>query len=253
MLQGTFEYAEMPTHPRNRLKEFVGVRSETPPFKEIPDGHPRTPVSPDRRFGARPHRRMWRWLGRENGRPLRDQDPAAAKKQLNGEKFVTIKGKGIDKEAGGEIAVDLSFAGDTATGSIGAEGMTLKLLKAGGKSYFKADKSFFESAGAPADAVSLIGDKWVVIDANDPASPRSGLHRQEGLLEGAAQARRQGRQGQGEEGQRRRLRRAEGQGRHVLFRQEGRPAGQPGRRVQRQGHAQLLLRQGRQGRGSLVR
>ena len=94
---------------------------------------------------------------------------AAAKKQLNGEKFVTIKGKGIDKEAGGEIAVDLSFAGDTATGSIGAEGMTLKLLKAGGKSYFKADKSFFESAGAPADAVSLIGDKWVVIDANDPS------------------------------------------------------------------------------------
>jgi hypothetical protein len=94
---------------------------------------------------------------------------AAAKKQLDGEKFVTIKGKGVDKEAGGEIAVDLSFAGETATGSIGAEGMTLKLLKAGGKSYFKADKSFFESAGAPADAISLIGDKWVVIDANDPS------------------------------------------------------------------------------------
>ncbi len=46
--------------------------------------------------------------------------------------------------------------------------MTFQVLKADGKSYFKADKSFFESSGAPADAVALIGDKWVVIDANDP-------------------------------------------------------------------------------------
>jgi hypothetical protein len=93
---------------------------------------------------------------------------AAAKKQLADEKFVTIKGSGIDEEAGEKISVDVSFADESATGSVSVSGMTLKLLKAGGKSYFKADKSFFESAGAPAEAVTQIGDKWVVIDPADP-------------------------------------------------------------------------------------
>ena len=93
---------------------------------------------------------------------------AAAKKQLAEEKFVTLKGKGADEEAGSEIAVDLSFAGETATGTVGVSGMTFELLKAGGKSYFKADDSFFESSGVPAETMQLISGKWVVIDANDP-------------------------------------------------------------------------------------
>ena len=93
---------------------------------------------------------------------------AAAKKQLAQEKYVTIKGSGRDEEAGETISVDLSFADQTATGTVGVSGMTLTLLKADGKSYFKADKSFFESAGAPAEAMKLIGDKWVVIDSADP-------------------------------------------------------------------------------------
>ena len=40
----------------------------------------------------------------------------------------------------------MSFAGDTASGTIGVDGMKLELLKADGKSYFKADKEFFESS-----------------------------------------------------------------------------------------------------------
>lgn len=92
---------------------------------------------------------------------------AAAKKQLAQEDFVTIEGKGTDEEAGTEIEVDLSFAGKTTSGSIEFGGMELELLKADGKAYFKADKSFFESSGAPAQAVALIDDKWVVINAND--------------------------------------------------------------------------------------
>lgn len=92
---------------------------------------------------------------------------AAAKKQLAQEDFVTVEGKGTDEEAGTELEVDLSFAGKSTSGSIEFGGMELELLKADGKSYFKADKSFFQSSGAPAEAVALIGDKWVVIDPND--------------------------------------------------------------------------------------
>jgi hypothetical protein len=92
---------------------------------------------------------------------------AAAKKQLAQEDFVTIEGKGTDKEAGTELEVDLSFAGKTASGSIHFSGLELELLKTNGKAYFKADKKFFESSGAPAQVMEQIGDKWVVIDAND--------------------------------------------------------------------------------------
>ena len=75
---------------------------------------------------------------------------AAAKKQLAQEDFVTVEGKGTDEEAGTELEVDLSFAGKSTSGSIEFGGMELELLKADGKSYFKADKSFFQSSGAPA-------------------------------------------------------------------------------------------------------
>lgn len=88
----------------------------------------------------------------------------AAEKQLAQEEFITVKGKGKDEDNGGEIAVDMSFAGKTASGTIEFNGMTLKILKADGKSYFKADKEFFESSGTPAETTDLIGDKWVAID-----------------------------------------------------------------------------------------
>jgi hypothetical protein len=94
---------------------------------------------------------------------------AAAKKQLAQEDFITIKGKGKDEGSGNEIAVDLSFAGKTASGTVEVAGLTLKVLKADGKSYFKADKSFFESSGLPAETMNLIGDKWVLIDASNPS------------------------------------------------------------------------------------
>ncbi|KQV74838.1 hypothetical protein ASC61_07395 [Aeromicrobium sp. Root344] len=87
-----------------------------------------------------------------------------AKKQLADQDFVTVKGKGSDKEAGQEIEVDLAFANKTADGSVKVSGMELQLLKADAKTYFKADKAFFESSGAPAEVMNLIGDKWVLID-----------------------------------------------------------------------------------------
>jgi hypothetical protein len=92
---------------------------------------------------------------------------AKAEKQLAEQDFVTIKGKGKDEDSGSEIEVDMSFAGETASGTVGVSGMTLEVLKADGKSYFKADKEFFESSGAPAEVMDLIGGKWVLIDPNN--------------------------------------------------------------------------------------
>ena len=92
---------------------------------------------------------------------------AKAEKQLAQQDFITIKGKGKDEESGSEIEVDMAFAGKTASGTVGIDGMTLEVLKADGKSYFKADKEFFKSSGAPAEATDLIGGKWVLIDPNN--------------------------------------------------------------------------------------
>jgi hypothetical protein len=93
---------------------------------------------------------------------------AAAKKQLAKEDFITVKGNGKNDDEGTELDVDMSFAGETADGSISVNGMEFQMLKAGGKSYFKADESFFQSSGAPAKAIELIGDKWILIDPNNP-------------------------------------------------------------------------------------
>lgn len=99
---------------------------------------------------------------------------AAAKKQLAKEEFITIEGKGVDKDAGTEIEVDLAFAGETAEGTVSVSGMELELLRADGKAYFKADKKFFESSGAPAETMDLIGDKWVVIDPSNASFAQIG-------------------------------------------------------------------------------
>jgi len=89
---------------------------------------------------------------------------AKAKKQLAQEDFITIKGKGTDGDSGQEITVDLAFAKKSVSGTIGVSGMELQVLKADGKSYFKADKEFFQSSGAPSAVMDAIGDKWVLID-----------------------------------------------------------------------------------------
>lgn len=96
-----------------------------------------------------------------------DKILARAEKRLAQEEFITVKGKGKDEKSSTEIDVDMSFAGETAAGTVGVSGMTLEVLKAEGKTYFKADKEFFESSGAPADVMDLIGGKWVLIDPSN--------------------------------------------------------------------------------------
>ena len=92
---------------------------------------------------------------------------AKAKKQLDKEDNLTVKGKGKQEGSSSEIEVDMSFAGASASGTVEFNGMKLEVLKADGKSYFKADKSFFESSGAPSAVLDAIEGKWVLIDDNN--------------------------------------------------------------------------------------
>lgn len=94
---------------------------------------------------------------------------AASKKQLAAEEFISINGAGVDKEDGTKLEVDLDFAGETASGTIGIQGLSIELLKAEGKAYFKASDDFYRStAGESADQViSLISGRWVIADPED--------------------------------------------------------------------------------------
>ncbi len=98
-----------------------------------------------------------------------DKILAASKKQLAKEEFISVKGKGADQEAGTELEVDLGFAGETASGTIGINGLTIELLKADGKSYFKASDDFYRStAGESAEQIiTLIDGRWVIADPDD--------------------------------------------------------------------------------------
>ncbi|KRC65278.1 hypothetical protein ASE12_11190 [Aeromicrobium sp. Root236] len=92
---------------------------------------------------------------------------AKAKKQLDKQDNLTVKGKGKEEGSSSDIEVDMSFAGASASGNVEFNGMKLEVIKADGKSYFKADKSFFESAGAPNAMLDAIAGKWVLIDDNN--------------------------------------------------------------------------------------
>ena len=97
-----------------------------------------------------------------------DQVIAAAEQQLAAEEFVSIKGKGTDRDEGTELEIDLGFVGDTASGTITTNGMELELLKADGQTYFKAGEEFFTSGGSDAETMDLVGGRWVLVDAANP-------------------------------------------------------------------------------------
>jgi hypothetical protein len=94
---------------------------------------------------------------------------ATAKKDLASEKFVRLKGNGTDKD-NSTLGVDMGFSGATVSGSISINGLSIQLLRADGKSYFKASDDFYRSAaGASADQViALINGRWVTVEASDP-------------------------------------------------------------------------------------
>lgn len=93
---------------------------------------------------------------------------AKAKKVVAAEEFVTIEGDGADD--GTEIAIDMAYAGDTASGTIAVDGSEFQLLGAGGKAYFKATDDFYRaSAGEAAEQIiALIDGRWVLADPADP-------------------------------------------------------------------------------------
>lgn len=78
---------------------------------------------------------------------------------------VTINGTSDGKA----LTLDMRYGADSSVGTLTIGGSRLDLVKAGGKSYFKAPDSFWrERAGAKADAVlALVGGKWVLVPEGD--------------------------------------------------------------------------------------
>jgi hypothetical protein len=97
------------------------------------------------------------------------EDIVAAAKADMGE-LQAVKVSGTVNNAGQEITIDIqaSSAGDCA-GSIGVGEGTAELLGVGGETWMRPDEAFWRaSAGANAeDVLTLVGDKWVVIPAED--------------------------------------------------------------------------------------
>jgi hypothetical protein len=93
---------------------------------------------------------------------------AAAKKDMASLEAVKVSGN-VSND-GQEITIDLQVgSGGDCTGSIGVDDGTAELRGVGGDTWMRPDEAFWRSfAGENAEQVlSLVGDKWVVIPAED--------------------------------------------------------------------------------------
>lgn len=91
----------------------------------------------------------------------------AKAKQTLGTKDVHIKGTAT--ESSEKVALDMSYVGQDATGSMTVNGGKLTLLTVGGSTYFKADQAFWKAAD-PTEAskiLAIVGDRWIKIDPTD--------------------------------------------------------------------------------------
>ncbi len=98
----------------------------------------------------------------------------------NAASSVTVKGSFT--EGGETIALDLQLGTDATKGSITADGVTVEIRVTGGKSYFKLSAQDFATiAGQGEDPEiteaisSLLGDKWIVLSADEQSDGLGGL------------------------------------------------------------------------------
>jgi hypothetical protein len=77
----------------------------------------------------------------------------AAHEQVGSHKYVTVKGKEVDKEKP-SFELELRFADDTVSGTVVSEGNPLHVLRVNGKSYSR-------SSGTS-------GGRWVLAETSDP-------------------------------------------------------------------------------------
>ena len=98
----------------------------------------------------------------------------------NAASSVTVKGSFT--EGGETIALDLQLGTDATKGSITADGVTVEIRVTGGKSYFKLSAQDFATiAGQGEDPEvteaisSLLGDKWIVLSADEQSDLLGGL------------------------------------------------------------------------------
>jgi hypothetical protein len=99
------------------------------------------------------------------GSPLDDKTGSevadAAADALEEAGSVHVAGE-IDQD-GEEGSVDLFLQGEDATGSITMEGSELQLISVDGQFYLQGGADFWESAGLPEEATSLLEGQWVIV------------------------------------------------------------------------------------------
>jgi hypothetical protein len=90
---------------------------------------------------------------------------AKAVSALQAAKSVRIKGEG---GAGGErFSIDLRYAGENSTGTLGSSGQTIELRKLGQTVYLKGSREFWTDNGGEG-AAQLLAGKWLKTPVTDP-------------------------------------------------------------------------------------
>ena len=89
-----------------------------------------------------------------------------AKGEVGSNQTISVKGTGVD--AGSKMVVNLTFVGKDSSGTIEIDGDKIKLLSVDGKSYFKAEDSFWKSQAADqADQIiALVNGRWIKADGS---------------------------------------------------------------------------------------
>ncbi|MGV9296394.1 hypothetical protein [Amycolatopsis sp. NPDC003676] len=75
---------------------------------------------------------------------------------------VHVKGSKSDD---GKMKVDMQFNRDSVSGSIEKDGVEVPVLRVGDKVWMRFTKSLIKQAGLPAEAASMVNDKWVSLDS----------------------------------------------------------------------------------------
>lgn len=95
----------------------------------------------------------------------------AAKTAVAKEEDVTVAGK-IENE-GQKIAIDMTYSGGDASGTLGIGPGKITVLRVGQKSWFKASDSFWktQAAAQAQQIITIINGRWIVADSSGQFAP----------------------------------------------------------------------------------
>jgi hypothetical protein len=92
---------------------------------------------------------------------------AKAKKQIQNEKYVSVKGKISEK--GTSTGIDLNYIDDDSHGVLTINGASVEIETVSGKTYFKPSNAFWKAQMGPSASqiIKLIDGRWIIADAKN--------------------------------------------------------------------------------------